>query len=188
MKTCVTPEKILPLAIAGESKISAELDLAIRRLLCACFPADTGIFSRTRHWRGSAPAFSLIALRAGAALGHVGVVRRKILFGSELIPIAGIQNLAVRCDFRGSGLSQQLMIEAMLKAREDGAAHGILFCVPGLERFYASLGWAVSLENILMFDCNGTSVSMPEKNICMTLPLRDTPVPPGTIHLQGADW
>ena len=178
----------IPLERVEESQIAPLLDAAIRELLRTCFPADAELFSRTRHWHGSAPAWSHVFAPGGDVQGHIGIVTRLIRVGRHEVTVAGVQNVAVHPDLRGSGLGPQMMAEAMEHARRAGLDFGLLFCVPALEKYYRSLGWITLDVPVVMSDAQGGRVPMPGKNICMFHPLNATAFPARTIDLQGADW
>jgi predicted N-acetyltransferase YhbS len=175
--------------VVDESLVSVALDGAIRDLLVVCFPADTATFSRTRYWHGSAPVFSVVHRKNGRVLGHVGVVARTILSGENRIAVGGVQNLAVRPETRGTGIAPRLMESAMVEAQRRGLGFGLLFCVPGLKRFYIGLGW-VAVDVVARMrdpDSNATTL-IPGKNICMTKTLGSHAFPAGEIDLCGPDW
>jgi hypothetical protein len=65
---------------------------------------------------------------------------------------------------------------------------GLLFCVPGLEAFYARLGWRRTERAVTMRDAAGRTVPLTAKNISMELALAGDPLPPGPIDLEGRDW
>lgn len=167
--------------------MSVALDAAIRRTLCACFPSEAAAFSTTRAWHGSAPSYSVIAHEGEEIAGHAGVVVREISAGDTIIRVAGIQNMAVLPARRGSGLSRRLMETAVAEARRRGIPFGLLFCVPGLERFYASLGWTtLPVRARMMY--GGGEREIPAKNLAMGLEIGGRPFPAGDLHLRGADW
>jgi predicted N-acetyltransferase YhbS len=193
-----------------ESRMDAGLDEAIRSCLCDCFPADKDFFSKRRDWHGSAPAWSLV-VRAGtgavrgdragtgaAVVGHVGIVLRTVRVhprnsrgdpGSGVrVPVAGVQNVAVHPSQRGTGLGKALMRAAMVQAEADGVPFGLLFCVPGLGPYYASLGWSIRDAEATMRWEGVDGVPIPGKNICMVVELAGKPFPEGDIDLLGADW
>ena len=174
--------------LVEESNLSPDLDRAIRDLLCLCFPPDVPVFSQTRYWHGTAPEYSFFRREAGLVTGHVGIVRRTIRIGSRQVTIAGVQNLAVSPDRRQTGLGALLMIRALNEARRRGIDFGLLFCVPGLARFYTSLGWQIQNRLFFWADENGGRVPIPEKNIGMALNLGPDPFPAGDVDLQGRDW
>jgi predicted N-acetyltransferase YhbS len=177
----------LAIEVVDERAMTAALDEAIRRSLCECFPSETAFFSSGRAWHGSAPVYSLVAREESRVTGHVGVVVREIAAGGVAATVAGIQNFAVVPDRRKTGLSRRLMEGAMEEAKRRGVAFGLLFCVPGLERFYASLGWR-TLPVRARMRYEGREQEIPAKNIAMAIPLAGKPFPTGDLHLLGPDW
>ena len=173
---------------AEEGDLAPDLDRAIRDLLCHCFPPDVPVFSQTRYWHGTAPEFSFFRREAGVVTGHVGIVCRTIRVGSQPVAIAGVQNLAVTPDRRQTGLGALLMIRALNEARRRGIPFGLLFCVPGLARFYTSLGWQIQDRLFFMTDETGGRIRIPGKNVGLTLNLGLDPFPPGEVDLRGRDW
>jgi ribosomal protein S18 acetylase RimI-like enzyme len=175
--------------VIPEPGMPPHVDAAIRDLLCRCFPPDVPVFSQTRCWHGSSPAWSVVATDAGGrVVGHVGVVVRTVRVGDARPTVAGIQNLAVAPELRGAGVGLELMTRAMAEASRRGIAHGLLFCVPKLGKYYQAQGWTVRDVETRM-DFNGAvNVPIPGKNICMTIGLAGVPFPEGNIHLAGPDW
>lgn len=173
--------------IIGEKSVSKSDDVLIRKLLADCFPKDAEFFSKTRNWH-SDPEYILISRKGREIVGHVAVVVREISCGRTKVKIAGIQSLAVRPERRGTGLSQALMIQSMAEAWRRKIRFGLLFCVPDLERFYASLGWKTIDGPFFMRDESGAKKSIPKKNIGMILLLSGKPFPSGVIDLRGQDW
>jgi len=178
----------LPVEIIDEDHLDPELDAAIRRLLCECFPPDVGAFSARRAWNGVCPAFSVVGRGGDKVVGQVGIVERRITCGGAPVRVAGIQSLAVAASWRRSGLSQRLMTGAMDEAGRRGIRFGLLFCVPELEAFYARLGWRRIERAVTMRDAAGRIVPLTAKNISMELDLAGDPLPPGPIDLEGRDW
>ncbi|NUN94005.1 MAG: GNAT family N-acetyltransferase [Verrucomicrobiae bacterium] len=175
------------IVVVDETAMTAARDAAIRRMLGVCFPASADAFSKTRAWHGSAPSYSVVANEGEEIVGHVGVVAREISAGGASLRVAGIQNMAVLPARRGSGLSRRLMEAAVAEARRRGIPFGLLFCVPGLERFYASLGWTTLSVRVRMV-YGGEETEIPAKNLAMGLDLAGRPFPAGDLHLRGADW
>lgn len=166
------------------------LDQAIRRALCVCFPPDVDVFSRTRAWHGSGPAYSAVLLDAdGEPVAHAGVVDRTIDAGGEGLRVAGIQNVYVLPVWRGRDLSNQVLAAAMQEAAARGFDAGLLFCVPELARVYVPGGWKPLPETpVTRIDATGAEVPIPGKNVVMFYPLRVKTFPRGPIHLRGNDW
>jgi GNAT superfamily N-acetyltransferase len=172
-----------------EAEMTPELDAAIRRGLEVSFPEDAGIFSRTRAWHGSAPAFSIVLEHEGEVIAHVGVVDRVISAGGHALRVAGIQNVFVLPEFRRRGLTTALMEAAMREAAARDFDLGLLFCVPEIERVYSRSGWlTLDPRPTIRVDESGNEVEIPGKNIAMFYPLRQPSFPQGVLHLGGNDW
>jgi len=181
-------EPELNVDIIDEDKVTSDIDVAIRRLLCECFPADVDTFSVTRHWNGCAPAYSVVCTSGGVVLGHIGVVLREILCGGVPMTVAGVGNVAVSPEKRGTGLSQRLESAAMQEAHRRRVSFAILFCVPQLERLYSSMGWTTHVASVVLQDAQGRPAAIPDKNIMMVKQLGPEPFPAGDVDLQGRDW
>ena len=126
---------VLPLQVVDEHNVALELDAAVRRLLCECFPSDGAAFSVRRAWNDVRPSFSVFSRHGDKVVGQVGIVERRISCGGVAVRVAGVQSLAVAPDWRRSRLSQRLMVAAMQEAQRRGVRFGLLFCVPELEGF-----------------------------------------------------
>ena len=75
----------------------------------------------------------------------------------------------------------------MAEAGRRSIPFGLLFCVQGLERFYASLGWrTLPVRARMVFE--GAETEIPAKNIAMVIALSAKLFPPGDLHLGGPDW
>lgn len=184
-----TPNDVLPLEIVEETRMTAELDLAIRTLLCNCFPENAATFRETRAWQQSVPEFSVIARQDNTVVGHVAVVHRRISCSrGKTVDVAGIQGVAVGEPMRGTGLSHRLLDTALQQATRHGLPFGLLFCRPMLERFYASLGWRRTDQPITIRDADNTIATLPHTRLAMYIPLSDRPFPEGPLDLRGRRW
>lgn len=162
-------------------------DAEIRRGLVECFPNDAELFSRTRAWHGSAPAFSAVLERDRRVIAHVGVVERLVRVGDDLLAVAGVQNVFVLPRFRGQRLSDGLLNAAMVEAQRRGADAGLLFCSPELQRTYERVGWRRIDASVTRVDEHGGEVGLPTGNFPMVLGLNHD-WPDGNVHLRGNDW
>jgi hypothetical protein len=164
-------------------------DAAIRSGLCACFPNDIAIFSQTRAWHGSGPAFCVLMEAGGEAVAHTGVVDRTIRVGADRLRIAGVQNVFVLPRHRGRGLVDQAMRMSMEEAERRRMDAGLLFCIPALEKLYARTGWqTLSPRPVWATRSGGERYRLDEKNILMFHPLLHHAFPEGEIDLNGDDW
>ncbi|MDD5728954.1 MAG: GNAT family N-acetyltransferase [Victivallales bacterium] len=179
----------MKLKIIDEAAMTSEFDRAVRDALCRCFPGDAAIFSRSRAWHGSAPAWSIIMFDGERIAAHAGIVDRTIAAGETLLRVAGIQNVFVLPEYRGTGRGAELMTAAMKEAGKRHFDAGLLYCIPQLEKVYAQCGWRLLPERqIVRIDENGNQVSLPAKNITMFFPLQVRAFPDGVINLRGNDW
>lgn len=180
----------MEIQVINETDIGQRLDEEIRQGLCECFPPDKEIFSKTRSWHGSFPAWCVLVLENDQILAHVGIVDRVIEVNHDhRLRIAGIQNVYVLPAGRGKGLCDKLMIKSMEEAESRGFDCGLLFCIPDIQKVYSRCGWQLlPREKVIRVDESGQDVELPTKNIAMFYPLKVTEFPPGRIHLQGNDW
>jgi len=175
------------LELIEEPDMTPATDAAIKRLLCDCFPPDTKIFSQSRQWHGTAPAYTIVQHEGNAVVGQVGVVLRTLRVGGRPVDIAGIQSLAVSPALQGSMLAWALMRRCMREAKRRGVPFGLLFCVPDLEKLYAAMRWQTVNVGVVM-QYEGQTQPIPGKNICMVLDLGGGAWPEGDIDLNGPDW
>jgi predicted N-acetyltransferase YhbS len=178
----------MKLSLVDETKMPPCLDDKIREGLCTCFPPDAPVFSRSRAWHGSTPEYSVVLEDEDLVIAHVGVVGRTIAVGGTPLRVAGVQNVYVLPEYRGKHLSTGVMRAAMTEAAHRDLDCGLLFCVPSLERVYASCGWQNLGRRRVVRVEHGREVPIPDKNIAMFHPIRVTAFPDGLIHLCGNDW
>ena len=111
------------------------------------------------------------------------------LVGQERVWVAGIQNVFVLPECRGSGLFRQVMSAALEEARERGMEFGLLFCSPDIGQKYARQGWQLLEDRrVTRVDEEGQSRPLPPKNVTMFYPLGGRGLPLGDLHLLGNDW
>lgn len=178
----------MEISIVDERLMPEPLDAAIRKGLCACFPADAGVFSKTRAWHGSASSYSVVCEDGGEVVAHIGVVDRRISAGGSELRVAGVQNVFVLPSMRGTGLCGKLMASAMEEAARRDFDCGLLFCVPKLEKAYAASGWiGLGVREVTRIE-DGREIPIPDKNIAMYRPLAEPGFPDGSINLGGNDW
>jgi predicted N-acetyltransferase YhbS len=178
----------LTVETAEEFQLSAALDAEIRAFLLRAFPDGATAFARTRHWHGSAPAYSVLARRDGRLAAHAGVIVRDIRAGGQPVRIYGIQNMGVSPEARGTGAGLRVLEAVAREALRRGIGFGVLFCIPELERYYRRDGWKLHDVAVRMNYDGQTDIPIPGKNVCMIKLLTAGTFPAGEIHLQGADW
>jgi GNAT superfamily N-acetyltransferase len=171
-----------------EKDIDNKMDRNIRSLLCECYPEDVGIYKKTRYWNGIKPVFSLIYFTERKIAGYVGVVIREVLRKSELLTVAGIQNLAVSPGIQGRGVGKELVSRAQNEAVNRGLSYGMLFCEHSLEEYYISMGWSRAVYPVVMDDGKGNDIPLPNSLIAMVKVFGIGIFPSGDITLRGKDW
>jgi len=177
-------------SVVPEQEILPDLDKAIRDLLVACFPADREYYQRQSWWHSAAIYRVLGRDRRGSLVAHVAVVDRAVNVGRELskVRVAGVQSFCVSQDYRGAGLSERIILMAMIEAEKRGFDAGLLFCIDALETDYGRMGWRRIDSDVYMLDEREAKVPIPSKSITMFYPLGKSEFPPGDIDLAGTDW
>ncbi len=116
-------------------------------------------------------------------ISHVGIARREVQAGEELVLVAGFGWVGTRSEWRGRGLGARVMRRAAGVAREDlKLPFGLLVCGEHNVGFYRQLGWQ-RVPGPLVFDQPGGKIQWPEA--IMILRLGEGAWPPGRIDLRG---
>jgi len=179
----------MTLKIIDEADMAPELDAAIRRQLCLCFPHGAATFSKTRAWHGCAPAYTVVVEEGGGVIAHAGVVDRTITVGECSLRTTGVQNVFVVPPLRGTGLSRQVTDAAIGEAERRGFEIGLLFCRDELVPLYARSGWRhLQGRPVMRIDPGGREVLKNDGRTTMYYPIGGRAFPDGLIHLNGDDW
>ncbi len=177
--------------VIEEQSISVSLDKKIREALCRCFEKDTPYFSQSRGWNGSFPAWTVVGLTEdGYPAVHAGIIEREILVNQIPVSALGIQNVYVLPEYRGLGMTGQLMDAVIREGRLRKIDTGLLFCRPHIEKVYVRLGWRrAAVEKIVVRTEEGAA--MERKLLHDNLfwyPISSDREPSGIIDLCGKDW
>jgi predicted GNAT family N-acyltransferase len=178
------------LSIVSENDISSGLDHAIRKTLVACFPADREYF-QAHSWWHCVPIYRVLGINnEDSIVAHVAIVERTVVVGhsSSKVRVAGVQGFCVLSDYRGTGLSDNMMSIAMEEADRRGFDSGLLFCIDKLQTVYGRMGWQKLNSDVYMTDDKEGKRLIPAKNITMFYPIGIKQFPPGYIDLAGTDW
>lgn len=174
--------------LVEEAAVPAEADAAIREFLRTAFPRRAHIFTASRHWRGSVPAYTLLHRWEHSVVAHVGVVMRTIRAGTTPLNAAGLQNLAIAPVLRRTGLLQSMTRAALDEAARRNAQFGLLFCPPDQELFFTQRGWKRLRVGVVVTDEFGRPTPFRRHAIPLCISLAGDPLPPGDIDLQGPEW
>ena len=176
----------------AENEITAELDVAIRDLLCRCYPHDVEIFSRTRCWHDIPPAWRFMAQQEEQLLAHIALVDQTIHVDGQPLRTAGIGMVCVAPECRGQGLCGQLLKQAMELADSEAFDLSMLFCSTDVEPVYQRAGFQrIAPVDVIQLDASGQTITRPSitpAGIIMAYTLRTRTLPPGPINLNGRDW
>jgi GNAT superfamily N-acetyltransferase len=186
------PEKHndVSLHVLDEQDISNRLDKSIRDLLVVCFPGDRDYYQRQSWWHSPA-VFRVIAQNAqDSIVAHTAVTDREIIVGrsSSKVRAAGVQSFCLSEEYRGTGLSREMMSAAMKQAGEREFDCGLLFCRRPLEKVYGGMGFERIDAPVYMADQSKGRTLIPAGNIAMFYPLKAKSFPVGDIELNGPDW
>ena len=171
--------------IIDEQRVDAALDDGIRKFLGEVFPEWKEIFRHRRHWHKMAPAFTTLCRDDGRIVGHVAVVIRAITTTWNFrYYVASIQGVAVAPEHRNTGLAHRLLAETLAETRRRGFLYAILYCQEPLVDFYASQGWKLTEDHVVMRNEEDLPISM-RSNCPMYYELTDEPFPEGPLDVHN---
>lgn len=175
--------------IINESQIDDELDTAIRKSLCICFPWHEHLYEDLRPWHGIAPLFTALIKKNNEIIAHTAIVDIQIKIDDRFFHVAGPQNVFVIPEYRKKGVSDIILQAAMKEAKKYDFDFGLLFTsyVPVL-KVYARNGW-FEVENQEFYKIeDGRTVAFPPDKHKMFYPLKLKDFPKGTVRLTTNDW
>jgi GNAT superfamily N-acetyltransferase len=180
--------KDISLFVIDEKYISSQLDKAIREMLVMCFPNDIEHFRRLSWWRSTAVYRVLGKNDKDSIVAHTALVERTVTVGPALLKmrVLGIQSFCVLPDYRGTGLSNNMMSVVIDEGGKRGFDAGLLFCRENLVKVYADMGW--KKIDAAVYTTNNTKGKTVMPGFTMFYPLRIKQLPPGDIDLNGPDW
>ena len=171
--------------IIDEQEVDASLDAGIRELLCACFPEWGVIFKEHRLWHNTPPIFSVLVREQGKPVAHIAIVVRTITTTwNWRYNVASIQGVCVSPERRGHRLGREMLDAALAETRRRGFLYAILFCKEPLVSYYASLGWRLADDSMVMWNNRDLPIAM-RSNCPMYMELTDTPFPEGPLDIHS---
>ena len=136
----------MQLQIVSESQINNSLDVAIKQILCICFPEEKDILSKINYWH-SVPAWRVILKEDQELIGHVAIVDRTIRIGQSLARVAGGQGVSLLPEYRGKGLCDRMFEAVAAEALRQGFDFGMLFCYPAVETVYRRYDYRILADS-----------------------------------------
>lgn len=178
----------MDLIVAKENEISDQLDSAIRKILIACCPHHTDEFSRGRTLNDHVTVLTSVLQDGDITTAHAAIVDKTILAGSTKLHVAGVANVCVLPEYRGSRLGHRVLTAAMEKAGTMDFDISMLFCTPELKKIYARAGFIEITDRNFACIENGTQTHLPPEKIRMYFPLGMPKFPDGPVDLLGCRW
>ena len=121
-------------------------------------------------------------------VGHIAVVVRTLTTTWNFrYNVASIQGVCVLPAERRTGLAHQMLQQAVEEIRRRGFLFAILYCKEHLVSFYASQGWKLADDSIVMWNQRDLPVSM-RSNCPMYRELGDVPLPDGPLDVHSPSW
>ena len=177
-----------PIEIVEEIDLQPDEDRQIRELLCQCFPDWAETFRHSRLWHRTPPIYSVLLRQDGQIIGHIAVVVRTITTTWNFrYNVASIQGVSVAPDQRRAGLARQLLQAALQEAEKRGFLFAILYCKELLVPYYASQGWKLADDSVVMWNSRDLPIFM-QSNCPMYYELKDVPFPEGPLDVHSPSW
>ncbi len=88
------------------------------------------------------PEFCFIAKENGKVVSHISITVREVKIGGSVVRLAGISDVCTDKDYRGLGLSKQLMLNAIDYMKKNGFAFSLLYGIPN---YYHKFGYIESI-------------------------------------------
>lgn len=174
--------------LLDEHDLDAEMDARIRELLRTCFPDWREIFQQRRTWHSTPPIFSVLARDGDRIVGHIALVVRTITTTWNFrYNVVSVQGVCVLPDARHSGLAHKMLRMALDESARRGFLFAILYCKERLVDFYASQGWKLADDSIVMWNQRDLPISM-RSNCPMYYELGDVPLPEGPLDVHSPSW
>jgi nodulation protein A len=129
--------------LTWEDDLTADEHGRVAALLAQAFPRSRTPFSGTRSWSSGRPELRLVVWLDGAAVAHLGVLRRflRVPERDVSVLVGDVGLVAVAPREQGTGLGRELL------HRGDAVLHGLdvpfgyLTCGEHVAPFYEGCGW-----------------------------------------------
>lgn len=143
-----------------------------------------GVASLNLSWRPKEPHFVLTF--DGKAISHVGLVRNELSVGGRFVLVAGIGGVVTVPQMQGKGVARKLIAHVVNFFKQEWKVDaGLLFCLERMVPYYASLGWQVVEESVLIEQPSG-KIKAPFP--MMVLPCNGKAWPNGIVELNSLPW
>ena len=134
----------------------------------------------------SDPDWFVMGLIDDTVVSRVGILKRVVSAGDEVVVVGGISGVTTLPEYRGHGYASSLLKCAHRFMREELPTNfGLLICNARLEAYYERLGWRVVPGPTTYAQPGGTEVC---RGLTMVLECGRVHWPAGPIDLCGYPW
>ncbi|UCG12542.1 MAG: GNAT family N-acetyltransferase [Deltaproteobacteria bacterium] len=168
----------LTIEIKAENDLSPERKVALDQMFKREFGHHTLIYAY--------PRWHVMGILDGGLISRVGILKRTISVGQELLQVSGICGVVTAPEHRGRGIASALLGEsvAFIKNRLN-LPFALLTCRLKLEAFYERLGWKTAKGPTVFTQPDGVRTCA---GLTMVTELGPRPWPEGPIDLRGLPW
>jgi len=132
------------------------------------------------------PSWHTMGVLDGNLVGRVGILKRTILVGKELLQVGGICGVVTAPELRGRGIASALLDESVAFVKNSlSLPFALLTCRSKLEAFYQRLGWKTVIGPTVFTQPDGLRTC---KGLTMVTELGSRVWPEGPIDLRGLPW
>ncbi len=165
----------------SDDEVDAALDAALRHLLSLCFTGSEDFVFKERRYFREPPSHRWIVRDAGAAIAHIAVHEKVVIFNQNSHPIGGIAEVCVHPDHRHQGYVKRILSIIHPWLAKRGFEYAVLFGEPGI---YGSSGY-VQVTNLVHDAENERGEPYRRSVIAMVQPLGDRSWFDGEVYLPG---
>ena len=141
-----------------------------------------GVADSALRWRHKDVHFILSV--DGEDVSHVGVLKHDVTVASEPIPVGGVGGVVTIPSAQRRGYAREVMSRVAEFFASWEVDAGLLFCLPKRVPYYASQGWQLVHDEVVIQQPDGNINSPLE---VMVLPLRRS-WPQGKVELNSLPW
>lgn len=164
--------------IKPETELPPERKAELDRMFESEFGHDTLVYAL--------PSGHAMGIVDGSLVGRVGILKRTISVGEELLRVGGICGVVTAPEFRGRGIASALLGESVAFVKNSlRLPFALLTCRSELEAFYEKSGWKTVKGPTVFTQPDGVRTC---KGLTMVMELGLRVWPEGPIDLRGLPW
>lgn len=130
--------------------------------------------------------FFVLGALDGRIVSQIGLLRREVRVGEQVIPVGGVGGVATHPEFQRRGYAGLLLDAAARFMRDEmDVSFGMLVCSPQREPYYRKFNWQPVRDRVV-FDTPTGQRAWHE--VTMILPLTGETWPRGLVDMCGHPW